>query len=49
VSPSEIVELRVELKVPAPTARVSLHVMDAQGNDQGSLGEARILPADRSS
>ena len=49
VSPSEIVELRVELKVPAQTARLSLHVMDAQGNDQGSLGEARVSATDRSS
>ena len=49
VSPSEIVELRVELKVPAQTARLSLHVMDKQGNDQGSLGEARVSATDRSS
>ena len=49
VSPSEIVELRVELKVPAQTARVSLHVLDTQGNDQGSLGEARVSATDRSS
>jgi hypothetical protein len=48
VSPSEIVQLHVGLKVPAQTARVSLHLMDAQGNDQGSLGEARVS-ADRSS
>jgi hypothetical protein len=49
VSPSEIVELHVELKAPAQTARVSLHVMDTQGNDQGSLGEARVSATDRSS
>jgi hypothetical protein len=49
VSPSEIVELHAELKVPAQTVRVSLHVMDAQGNDQGSLGEAWVSATDRSS
>jgi hypothetical protein len=49
VSPSEVVELHVELKVSAQNARVSLHVMDAQGNDQGSLGEARVSATDRSS
>ncbi len=49
VNPSEVVELHVELKVPRQTARVSLHVMDQQGNDQGSLGEARVTTTDRSS
>ena len=49
VSPAEVIELRVELKVPAQTARVSLHLMDQQGNDQGLLGEARVTATDRSS
>ncbi len=49
VSPAEVIELRVELKVPAQTARVSLHMMDQQGNDQGLLGEARVPATDRSS
>jgi hypothetical protein len=49
VSPSEVVDLHVELKVPPQTARVSLHVIDTQGNDQGSLGEARVSATDRSS
>ncbi len=40
---------RHELKVPAQTARVSLHMMDQQGNDQGLLGEARVTATDRSS
>jgi len=29
--------------------RVSLHVIDQQGNDQGSLGETRVSATDRSS
>jgi len=49
VSPAEVIELRVELKVPAQTARVSLHLMDQQGNDLGLLGEARVTATDRSS
>ncbi len=48
VSPSELVELHAEIKVPAETARVSLHVIDALGNDQGLLGEARVPTTDRS-
>jgi len=49
VSPSEIVELKMEVKAPAQTARVSLHVLDQDGKDQGALGEARVFAADRSS
>ena len=49
VSPSEIVELKIEVKAPALTARVSLHVLDQDGKDQGALGEARVSAADRSS
>lgn len=49
VSPSEIVELKTEVKAPAQTARVSLHVLDQDGKDQGALGEARVSAADRSS
>jgi len=49
VSPSEIVELKMEVKAPAQTARVSLHVLDQQGKDQGALGDARVSAADRSS
>ncbi len=48
VSPSELVELHAEVKVSAETARVSLRVIDAQGNDQGLLGEARVPATDRS-
>jgi hypothetical protein len=49
VSPSEIVELKIEVKAPAQTARVSLHVLDQDGKDQGALGEARVSATDRSS
>jgi hypothetical protein len=49
VSPSEIVELKTEVKAPAQTARVSLHVLDQEGKDQGALGEAQVSAADRSS
>jgi hypothetical protein len=49
VSPSEIVELKMEVKAPAQTARVSLHVLDQDRKDQGALGEARVCAADRSS
>ena len=49
VSPSEIVDLKMEVKATAQTARVSLHVLDQDGKDQGELGEARVSAADRSS
>ena len=48
VSPSELVELHAEIKVPAETARVSLRMIDGQGKDQGSLGEASVLATNRS-
>jgi hypothetical protein len=46
VSPSEVVELHEEIKAPRQTARVSLHVMDQQGSDWGSLGEGWLSAAD---
>jgi hypothetical protein len=33
----------------AQTVRVSLHVIDRQGNDRGSLGETWVPASDRSS
>jgi hypothetical protein len=48
VSPSELVDLHAEIKVPAETARVSLHVIDSQGKDQGLLGEAQAPATARS-
>jgi hypothetical protein len=49
VNPSEVVDLHQEIKVPPQTARVSLHLMDQQGKDMGSLGEAWVPATDRSS
>jgi hypothetical protein len=47
VSPAESLELHQEIKVPGQVARVSLHVVDEQGKDQGSLGETWLASADR--
>ncbi len=49
VSPSGIVELKMEVKAPAQTLRISLHLLDQDGRDQGALGEARVSAEDRSS
>ncbi|HXM93951.1 MAG TPA: hypothetical protein VOA64_06805 [Candidatus Dormibacteraeota bacterium] len=49
VSPTDVVDLHRVVKVPAEAARVSLHVIDQQGNDQGSLGEALVFLTERSS
>ncbi len=49
ISPSEIVDLHLEIRVSPRAARISLHVIDQQGNDRGSLGEAWIPAMDRSS
>jgi hypothetical protein len=45
VSPSEIVELKIEVQAPAQTARISVHVLDQDGKDQGALGEAQVSAA----
>jgi hypothetical protein len=42
VSPLEPVNLDQEIKAPARTAKLSLHVIDRQGTDRGLLGEARV-------
>jgi hypothetical protein len=42
VNPSELVSLNQEVKIPALTERVSLRLIDAQGVDRGSLGEAQL-------
>src|SRR6266849_9326841 len=46
VSPSEIVKLKMEVKAPAQTLRISLHLLDQDGRDQGALGEARVSAED---
>jgi hypothetical protein len=42
VSPLKQVNLNEEIKAPATTARVSLHLIDQRGNDRGTLGEAQV-------
>jgi len=42
VTPIEIVDLQQIVPAPAGTARVSLHLVDAQGLDRGPLGEAAV-------
>jgi hypothetical protein len=44
VEPQTRVELRQEMRPSKRPARVSIHLLDDQGNDQGSLGEA-VLPS----
>ena len=42
VDPAREVELNQEMQVPAGAEKISIHVIDANGKDQGSLGEAQI-------
>jgi hypothetical protein len=42
VNPSEFVRLNQEIKIPPRTEHVSLRLVDAQGIDRGSLGEAQL-------
>ncbi|HET7107425.1 MAG TPA: hypothetical protein VFI38_11495 [Candidatus Acidoferrum sp.] len=42
VSPSELVDLKTDLAPPGKPARLSLHLMDQNGVDRGSLQEVRI-------
>ncbi len=44
VEPQTRVELRQEMRPSKRPARVSIHLLDDQGNDHGSLGEA-VLPS----
>ena len=43
-TPLQPLKLQVTLQAPPETARVSLHVVDAQGLDRGPLGEAFVNP-----
>jgi hypothetical protein len=45
VNPSELVSLDQEIKIPSLTERISLRLIDAQGVDRGSLGEAQLQHA----
>lgn len=47
VTPLDIVEVRKEIPASPATARISIHLIDEQGIDRGSLGEASILNANR--
>ena len=42
VSPKDAVTLRETLKLPSSVTRISLHLIDAEGKDRGSLGETLI-------
>lgn len=42
VNPAEFVRLNLEIKIPSRTDHVSIHLVDAQGIDRGSLGEAQL-------
>jgi hypothetical protein len=42
VDPTELVVLETELTPPAKTARISLHLEDANGLDHGSLQEVKV-------
>jgi hypothetical protein len=44
VTPLQPLKLQATLQAPSETARVSLHVVDAQGLDRGPLGEAFVNP-----
>jgi hypothetical protein len=44
VAPLQPVNLQATVQAPPETARVSLHVVDAQGLDRGPLGEAFVNP-----
>ncbi|HEV2499896.1 MAG TPA: hypothetical protein VGY31_09990 [Terriglobia bacterium] len=49
VSPLHLVSLRQSIDVAPGTARVSIHLLDRDGLDRGSLGETWIGPSDESS
>jgi hypothetical protein len=49
VNPDDAVELHKEIKAPRGTARVSIHLLDQQGNDRGPLGDAGVTPIDEES
>lgn len=49
VDPAEEVKLNQEIQVPATAEKISLRLIDADGKDLGSLGEAQIRPKPGSS
>jgi hypothetical protein len=42
VEPQDAVKLQTDLKDAAQTARISLHLVDANGLDRGALGEVAV-------
>jgi hypothetical protein len=46
VSPLDIVEVHTEIPASPTIVRISIHVIDEQGIDRGSLGDASILKVD---
>jgi hypothetical protein len=44
VSPLQPTQLQTTVQAPPETARVSLHVVDAEGLDRGPLGETLVNP-----
>ena len=42
VDPTDLVQLDKELTPPAKSARISLHLEDAQGLDRGALQEVQV-------
>lgn len=42
VSPFQLISLRRTVSAPAGSARISLHLIDENGSDRGSLGEVHI-------
>ncbi|MGB2889101.1 MAG: hypothetical protein WBC04_15505 [Candidatus Acidiferrales bacterium] len=49
VSPLDLVDLHQEIEAGPTTARVSVHLIDRQGHDRGSLGEASLTETTRGS
>lgn len=47
VTPQAAVELRQEIKMQGSPKRVAIHLVDDQGKDRGSVGEAEIQPGTR--
>jgi hypothetical protein len=45
VTPTEPVHLQITVQAPPNTTRVSVHLVDAQGQDRGPLGEVPVRPA----
>jgi hypothetical protein len=45
--PLELLDLHTAVAAPTATTKISLHVVDENGNDRGVLGEADVQPASR--